>query len=125
PTGEGNGALDVNGSFAVTGGTLVAAGSSGMLVTPDVTGQGSLVVGFSAAAPAGTVVQVIAPDGSVVASFQTAKATEALVLTSPGIVSGTAYEIAVGGVVSGQAVGGYTAGGDAGAATTLGSLDAV
>lgn len=34
PTNSGNGALDVNGDFTVDGGTLVAAGSAGMVVSP-------------------------------------------------------------------------------------------
>ena len=34
PTNDGNGALDVNGTFEVSGGTLLATGSSGMMVAP-------------------------------------------------------------------------------------------
>ena len=38
PTDNGNGAIDYEGTFALDGGTLIAAGSSGMLQTP---GSGS------------------------------------------------------------------------------------
>ena len=63
PTNDGNGALDVNGTFTISGGTLLAVGSSGMAVAPDADSeQGWVVATFDSAYPAGTVVQFASGD---------------------------------------------------------------
>lgn len=55
PTGNGNGALDYDGSCEITGGILVAAGSSGMAEAPgSSSSQCSLMVTYSSTQPAGT-----------------------------------------------------------------------
>ncbi len=98
PTGDGNGAIDVNGTFVVDGGVLVAAGSAGMAETPDDTSsQAVLGIAFGSQVSAGTEVVVRAPDGTVVVTFTPAKNAATLVVSSPDLVSGTAYDVVVGG----------------------------
>ena len=54
PTTDGNGALDVNGTFEVSGGTLIATGSSGMMVAPSTdSAQGWIATALDATAAAG------------------------------------------------------------------------
>ncbi|MGN9755742.1 hypothetical protein [Streptomyces sp. SD31] len=60
PERNGNGALDVNGSFTVSGGTLLAAGSAGMVVAPDPESeQGRLSATLDSSVPSGTTLHVV------------------------------------------------------------------
>ena len=98
PTNDGNGALDVNGDFQVTGGTLAAAGSWGMAVTPGTNStQSGVQVTFSSAVPAGTMVQIADSSATVVATFVTTKATASLVYSAADIVAGQQYTVYTGG----------------------------
>ena len=124
PTGDGNGALDVDGAFVVSGGTLAAAGSSGMAVAPDADSeQGWVSATFDSAYPAGTVVQVVSGD-EVVATWTADKSFASFVLSSAGITAGESYTVYVGGTASGTAVGGLTLGGSTTGATELGTVTA-
>lgn len=83
PTNSGNGSLDVNGTFDVSGGVLVAVGSSGMVVSPGTdSAQGWISATFDSVQEAGTVVNVVSSDGTVVASFTSAKEFQPLVVSS-------------------------------------------
>jgi hypothetical protein len=114
PSGSGNGALDVNGTFVVSGGTLLAAGSSGMAVAPDSTSnQGWLAATFDSVQTAGTTVQVVSTDGTVLATFTATKDFQSLVYSAADIDSGAEYTITTGGTATANAVGGLSAGGDA------------
>jgi len=106
PTSDGNGAIDVNGAFTVDGGVLVAAGSAGMAETPDASsGQAVLGIAFGAPVSVGSEVVVRAPDGTAVVTFTAAKEAATLVVSSPDLVSGTAYAV----VVAGASLGTVTA----------------
>ncbi|MFD3835872.1 carbohydrate-binding domain-containing protein [Streptomyces sp. NPDC058642] len=113
PETGGNGALDVNGSFTVSGGVLLAAGSAGMAVAPDEeSGQGWLSATLDSAVEAGTTLHVVDSDGKVVASYVTSKAIQNLVYSSSALESGSEYRIWSGGRASGEETGGmYPAGG--------------
>src|SRR6478609_1975154 len=77
---NGNGALDVNGSFTISGGTLLAVGSSGMAVPLEASSaQGWVAATITAAQPAGTVVHIVAADGTEIASFTATKSFSSLV----------------------------------------------
>jgi hypothetical protein len=107
PTSNGNGALDVNGEFLISGGVLVAAGSAGMAETPSASSpQATLALNFNAAQAAGTVVRIQAPDGSAVTTFAAAKPFQSLVVSVPELSAGTAYDVLTGGTVSGESLGG-------------------
>ena len=101
PTNNGNGALDVNGELAVTGGTVAAAGSAGMVVTPgESSTQSGVQVTLGSSVPAGTVIQVADPSGTVVAAFVTTKATASLVFSSAAITAGEEYTVYTGGTAT-------------------------
>ena len=125
PEANGNGALDVNGSFVVSGALVVAAGSAGMAEAPDNgEGQATVDVLFNSSQAAGTVVQVRGGDGSIITTFQSAKSFQSLVISSPELVAGQTYDVYTGGAVSGESMGGLYP--DAGATgTLLGSIAAI
>ncbi len=116
PTENMNGALDA-GSFTISGGLLVAAGSAGMAEAPgDASTQYSVLVNFSSPLQAGSLVQFRAGDGSAVLTFAPSKTYQSIVFSSPELVAGATYEVYVGGSVSGTATdslisdGAYTSG---------------
>lgn len=112
PTDDGNGALDVDGTFEVTGGTLVAAGSSGMAIAPGTDGQGWVSATFSSTQSAGTVLEIVASDGTVVATYTATKQLTSLVVSDAAIVSGDTYTITADGAeVLTVTAGEHTAGG--------------
>lgn len=107
PTANNNGALDVNGSFEISGGFLVAAGSAGMAETPDTSSpQAFLSVRFTNTQAAGTVIQVRDSDGNVLLTFEPSKQYQSVVFSSPDLVSGESYDIYTGGSPSGTEWGG-------------------
>ncbi|OUE09108.1 hypothetical protein CMsap09_09200 [Clavibacter michiganensis] len=121
PEGSGNGALDVNGTLDVSAGTLLAAGSSGMVVSPATTStQGWISATLDSTYDAGTTVQILDADGTVVASFEASKSFGNIVYSSDAITTGESYSVAIGGTVSGASTGGLAASGDAtGAAASV------
>jgi hypothetical protein len=125
PVTDREGALDVNGGFTVSGALVVAAGSAGMAEAPDNgEGQATLDVLFNSSQAAGTVVQVRSQDGTVIATFQSTKSFQSLVISSPELVAGQTYDVYTGGTVSGESLGGLHP--DAGATgTLLGSITAI
>src|SRR6476660_1715618 len=100
---NGNGALDVNGSFTISGGTLLAVGNSGMAATPEASStQGWVAPTITAAQPAGTVVHIVAADGTEIASFTATKSFSSVVYSSAEITSGATYSVCTGESVSGR-----------------------
>lgn len=96
-----------------------------MAEMPDATSaQASLGLTLGQAYPAGTVVQVTAEDGTLVASFEARKTLESFVLSSPDLVAGASYTVWVGGTAGTSVLGGYAADGDTSGATELGSTTA-
>ncbi len=110
--GNGNGALDYTGSFKITGGFLVAAGSAGMAQAPDRTStQASFMVNFETAQPATSLFHIESADGTDILTFSPAKEYQSLVLSSPELVMGADYSAYTGGSCSGdKACGLYTGG---------------
>jgi len=123
PTDGANGAIDVNGTFDISGGVLVAAGSAGMAQMPDASTQATL--GFSLGTQsAGTVLQVVAADGTLIGSFTATKPFAAFVLSTPDLVAGQSYQVLIGGSAAGQSTGGWTSQGDPSGATAVGEVTA-
>jgi Carbohydrate-binding domain-containing protein Cthe_2159 len=107
PTEQMNGALDVDSTFDITGGVLLAAGSSGMAMAPSAdAAQASVLVTFTQSVAAGTVLEVTADDGTVVATFTTTKAAETLSVSTSALVNGQTYTVSAGGTTLGSAVAG-------------------
>lgn len=98
PTADGNGALDVNGTFDVSGGTLVATGSAGMMVAPSTdSDQAWIAAALDTTASAGTEVVLSDEDGTEVASYTPEKDYASIVLSSADLEQGATYTVTVGG----------------------------
>jgi hypothetical protein len=117
PTSNMNGALDYYGTCIVSGGFLVAAGSSGMAQAPSTSStQYSVMLNFSSAQPAESIVHIETEDGEEILTFVPTKAYQSLVLSSPELKNGETYIVYTGGSSTGTAIDGlysrgtYTAG---------------
>lgn len=98
PTNSGNGAMDYAGDCTISGGTLIAAGSSGMAQMPDTSSeQCSLMVVYSSQQSAGTAVTLTDKDGKALLSFSPAKTYNSIVISSPELIKGQSYTVYSGG----------------------------
>jgi hypothetical protein len=95
PTSDGDGALDYTGEATVTGGTIIALGSSGMALGfgSDST-QGSMLL--SAEGSEGDLVELKDASGKVLASYTALKNYSCVVISAPGIVQGGTYTLTYG-----------------------------
>ncbi|WP_082812610.1 carbohydrate-binding domain-containing protein, partial [Cellulomonas timonensis] len=116
PTNGGNGSIDVAGTFDVTGGELIAVGSSGMAQTPAASSAQSFVA-LSLTGQAGDVVHILDSDGNQLAVFETTKQYGSVIYSSAEVVAGEEYQAAVGGTITGETVGGLGHAGDTSGAT--------
>ncbi|GAB6179694.1 carbohydrate-binding domain-containing protein [Desulfotomaculum defluvii] len=112
PTGQGNGALDYDSVAEITGGTLVAAGSSGMAQNfSDNSKQNSLLVAYSSIQKAGTLVSLQDENGKTILSFAPANEYQSIVISSPKLEQGKTYTLYSGGSSGGKNIDGlYTDG---------------
>lgn len=87
PTNNGNGALDYDGTFQISGGSLIAVGSVGMAMQPSVSStQNSVLIGWSASQSAGTVVKIVDSNGATIMTITPPKAFQSLAFSSPLLV---------------------------------------
>ena len=99
PTENMNGPIDYDGTFDISGGTIVATGSAGMAMAPSQSSsQGSLLATFATQA-AGSVVEVRAADGTVVLTVTPSRQFASIALSTPALQDGVTYEIVVNGTV--------------------------
>jgi len=99
PTSNNNGAIDYVGGFEISGGTLLAAGSSGMAQCPDSNStQLSILMYFSASQAAGTEIALKDAGGNVIAAFTPAKQFASVAISSPDMEKGQSYTLYSGGV---------------------------
>lgn len=95
PTNDGNGSFDYAGTADVTGGTVIAVGSSGMAQnfgTSSTQGSVLLSVGNQSA---GTV-SITDSKGNVLASYDTEKSYSCVVISCAGLNVGESYTITAG-----------------------------
>lgn len=112
PTQNMNGALDYMGQFDISGGFLVAAGSTGMAQAPSESStQYSLLVNFNDTAEAGTLVHIQTSEGEQVLTFAPAKQYRSLAFSSTELEPGSAYDIYLGGSSDGEVSDGLYQGG--------------
>ena len=112
PTANDNGALDYTGSFKMTGGYLLAVGSSGMAQMPSSTSsRNAVMLKLASAQQAGTLVRVQGPDGSDVATFRPTKRYQNVVLSSPLLAKASGYGVYLGGASTGSERDGLFSGG--------------
>lgn len=96
PENGANGALDYGGGFYVSGGVLFAAGSAGMAqAVSDSSEQNAVMMIWNSVQNAGTPVTLTGE--GVTLTFAPKKRYQTLVVSAPGIRSGTAYTLQSGG----------------------------
>lgn len=105
PTDNGNGPIDSgdgNYSVTVSGGMLLAVGSSGMAESAENGGQAVLAASWrSTGLSAGKIVGIADKDGNVIAAFQLPKAISSIVFSSADLTAGATYSIVGGGSATG------------------------
>jgi hypothetical protein len=100
------------GQYNISGGFLVAAGSSGMAQAPSTSStQYSVVHNFSSPQAAGTMVHIETQDGEEILTFVPAKAYQSVVLSSPELKNGSTYIVYSGGSSTGTVTDGLYSGG--------------
>jgi hypothetical protein len=99
PTDSGNGALDYDSSFTITGGLFAAAGSSGMAQNISAgSPQCGLLIFYTSAST--NLIRIEDEAGNEVLTFKPEKSYQCLVISSPKLVKGTTYRVYTGGSVS-------------------------
>jgi hypothetical protein len=105
PVENMNGALDYDGTFNITGGFFVAVGSAGMAMAPSQSSsQASILVNFSYAQQAGTLISIQDSAGNAILTFAPTKEYQSIAFSSPDLVNGATYNIYLGGNASGTMV---------------------
>lgn len=103
PTGGGDGAPDYDGTFSMEGGTLIAAGSAGMLQAPGyASSRPSLEVVCSSTLQAGPPLTLTDADERVIAAFALEKDYQSVVVSSPTLEIGQTYALYTGGQRGGR-----------------------
>ena len=98
PTEQMNGAIDYDGTFNISGGTIVAAGSSGMAMAPSASSsQNSVMIFFSATQPAGTQVRIENSAGEEMISFTPTREFQSLAFSSQKLMQGATYNVTLNG----------------------------
>lgn len=120
PVNSGNGALDFGGTYQISGGILVAAGSSGMAQAPDEDSQqNSLTVIFTETQAAGTAVNISDAAGNSILTFAPTKQFQTIVVSAPGLKQGSSYTVSTGGENNDMNEDGYAASGTYSGGTQL------
>ncbi len=102
PTSSGNGALDYDGTFKISGGYILALGSSGMAMAPSTSStQYSILVNLSSSKTAGTLIHLQDGSGNEVFTFSPAKTYQSVAFSSPVLTKGKSYELYTSGSYSG------------------------
>lgn len=97
-----NAALDYDGSFTITGGLVIAAGSSGMAQTAsEGSVQNALLINFDAIQEPGTLFNISDADGNQIVTFAPLKGYQSVAFSSPELKTGGSYTISLGGEYQG------------------------
>lgn len=93
--GQGDGALDFDGEGTISGGILVAAGSSGMLRNfGDSSTQGVIMTAVPFGV-AGSTISLSDSAGNELVSWQPDKEYRAVMISCPGITAGSTYSLSI------------------------------
>jgi len=123
PTANNNGHLDYRGAFNITGGFLVAAGSSGMAQAPSTTStQYSVMHNFASVQAAGTMVHIETEAGEGILTFVPTKEYQSVLLSSAELENGATYTVYAGGNSTGTVTDGLYSGGTYTAGTRVTSF---
>ena len=118
-----NGAIDCSGSFELTSGVLIAVGGAGMAQGPtNSLSQSSAALRLGSMVPAGALVHIESTDGEDFLTFLPTKAYQSIVLSTAELLSGTTYDVYIGGQATGTSDDGLYTSGDYTPGTLLGSF---
>jgi hypothetical protein len=113
PTNSGNGALDYDRVFEISGGTLITTGSMGMAQAPSETSsQHSIVMNFSNTQEAHSLVHLQDSEGNTIITFAPEKAYQNIIISSPELIKDESYVLYSGGTVTGNESNGLYTDGD-------------
>lgn len=117
PTSDGDGALDYDGEMVITGGTLLAVGSSGMAQTPSTTSTlYTLSVNFNSSING--IISILDSDGNEVVTFKPSKNIQSFIYASSSLKKGSTYTISYEGTSTNEETNGlYELGGYSGGST--------
>ena len=123
PTSNGNGALDYDATFKMTGGFLIAAGSSGMAMAPSSSSsQRSVLAVFTSTKSANTIFRIEDSDGNEVLTFKPVKNYQSVAFCVPALTNGATYTAYTGGSSTGTESDGLFTGGEYSGGTRLGTF---
>lgn len=96
PENSGNGSIDYAGTGTITGGTVIAAGMSGMEMNMSEATQGSILISVGTRS-AGTSISVTDSSGSELINYTPDTSFSCLLISSPDLSVGGTYTITTGG----------------------------
>ncbi len=110
PNSGRDSAMDHNGTFDMSGGTLIGTNTDGQMSEGiDAGTQASLYVTTQTEVAAGTMIHIETSDGDDVVTFEATKSFSVIVFSSPDLVAGDTYSLYFDGTASGDDVGGLYA----------------
>ncbi len=128
PTNNGNGPIDHGDArtdqLNISGGTLLAIGSSGMADTAVGQNYGVLAFAMRSSFEGGTTMGIFDADGKLILAFESPKAFASVVFSSPDVKSGETYTIGYGGAIGGNVQDGICKDGTYTDYTELGEIQA-
>ncbi|MFP7298968.1 carbohydrate-binding domain-containing protein [Neobacillus niacini] len=94
PTNNGNGSLDYDQSFDISGGLLIAAGSSGMVqASSESSKQNSIIMTYPETQAGGTILHLEDSKGNSIATFAPEKDYQAVFISSPELEKDGTYTL--------------------------------
>ena len=97
PTDSGNGTIDYDGVFVITGGMLIGTGSADMAQNVSAgTTQNTVLITLSTPAVSNTVFSVQDAEGNEVATVAPPKQYQTILLSAPGLQSDKSYTVYTG-----------------------------
>lgn len=119
PENSGNGALDYDTTFDISGGVFVAAGNNGMVQAPSTSSsQASINVSLPSSS-SNLMVSILDASGNTILSFTPSKTYQSVVISTPEFVIGSNYSVYYGGSNSGSESDGLYTDGSASGGTEL------
>ncbi len=113
PINNNNAPLDYDQSFEISGGLLIAAGSSGMaLATSEQSTQNAIMMTYPETQSAGTLVHLEDSNGNTVVTFAPEKDYQSVVISSPQLTKDASYTLYSGGTSTGSESNGLYSDGD-------------
>ena len=98
PTSSGDSAIDYDGSFAISGGFLLAVGSANMAQAPGTSSsQNAIKVTLTSWQSAGTLIDLQTTAASELFTFEPEKGYQSIVFSSPDLTLNSSYELYLGG----------------------------